>query len=1111
MNTTDDDGDVLYDLACECEALFDTQSANLRAQTSSLSVADLVAEYQQRFAIWAAHLGVFARKSQSLDTRLRNHADIQDLVARLLGILRRSLHQLTRASEASGANGLSQAGDDVRRDEALSAIDAALTRLNRLGVTIRKSSHGGIDVKIQRFAASLDLGPFAAISQTVVQQLYPNGHQSLQQYLGKTMVDRYAALLFRKYRDDKLQSRRPGKPIGFMPTIDEERQGDPGRYSPGQLASGTSQEMLPKTSGYTNLARIPSAASQSDLSTINGQQLRLTLHRTNNFQVPTERRQGTSSVQVGHGNYPRPSQKDDNFFTCEWCGKIIEKQDMNDSDWRRHVDEDLKPYTCISDACSDGHPAFPSFALWLSHMKEHNRRWHQRAFPTSGWVCALCDDSPEIHTGPEALHGHLVQAHGDLFPESQLQAIARQSKVERPRPWDECLFCCFKVEETEPPPKRRKEQLVNKAGNKSSRTSFAIKHPKLERETDQGSDASGDSLDVPGLTLTDDNAKTMARHIATHLQALMLLTIRLAFLSDDHSQETQDHANSASVDAGDSDEVPFTKSARESAAETMSIEGAEIPDVDGEALEVVDMPQVDHIPDAVVDFDGVPRQYDELPVEEDEFLQELTKSGAYQAHLHRLEHEGWNVRPENEGVNKTTPKDPEVEGAAESAIAVIELAAKVDALCLRYLPNLRLEYSPTAENSKQNMRRLRQQTKALKTVAKDAQQLLQGPNGVQFETVQNLRKAFAGTHSLLDGIYTELEEKAYTGRGGQRRRRIDLVAPEWPLETKDFDTIITKLQRGQDTILAALQIDQTFATAPSHLTNGRTLATLYPVVGNHGTKLPDVDVVLVHGLDSVQDYRDKDRIKTWTAEDGTVWPRDLLPKYMPDVRVLCYEHNGSIRDTASPAGIEEHAQMLLRQLRQKRPSQFDYEKQTPIVFVGHSLGGAIIKQALILACFNPEYMYIARATYGIIFFATPHHLGSRDGGEKFAWSILRAFQQGKPDPGPLEILTAKLLPPSPMVIERIKSYSESLTYVTAEFQAVLKSLNVSVVNFCEADVTKGLREVVVSQADAFLEGADNQILAGDHIDICKFCNNEIGWERFEPVWRALKRLATMQG
>ena len=91
MNTMDDDGNVLYNLACGCETLFETQLANLRAQTSSLD--DLVTEYQQKFIIWAAHLGVFARKSQSLDTRLRNHADIHDLVARLLDILRRSLQQ----------------------------------------------------------------------------------------------------------------------------------------------------------------------------------------------------------------------------------------------------------------------------------------------------------------------------------------------------------------------------------------------------------------------------------------------------------------------------------------------------------------------------------------------------------------------------------------------------------------------------------------------------------------------------------------------------------------------------------------------------------------------------------------------------------------------------------------------------------------------------------------------------------------------------------------------------------------------------------------------------------------------------------------------------------
>jgi len=47
----------------------------------------------------------------------------------------------------------------------------------------------------------------------------------------------------------------------------------------------------------------------------------------------------------------------------------------------------------------------------------------------------------------------------------------------------------------------------------------------------------------------------------------------------------------------------------------------------------------------------------------------------------------------------------------------------------------------------------------------------------------------------------------------------------------------------------------------------------------------------------------------------------------------------------------------------------------------------------------------------------------------------------------------------------------------------------------------------VSQGDAFLDGADTQLLSGDHIGMCKFCDNPRGKERFRPVLSALKRLA----
>ncbi|KLU92350.1 hypothetical protein MAPG_11296 [Magnaporthiopsis poae ATCC 64411] len=139
--------------------------------------------------------------------------------------------------------------------------------------------------------------------------------------------------------------------------------------------------------------------------------------------------------------------------------------------------------------------------------------------------------------------------------------------------------------------------------------------------------------------------------------------------------------------------------------------------------------------------------------------------------------------------------------AAASAIAVIELAANVGALCLRY--------SLAVKNAKQEIERFRQQTEALKTTAEGAQRLLQGPDGGRLETLQNLRDALANARSQLDPIRTKLEEKLNTGRRGRAMRRIGLRALTWPFETKDVDKIITNLQRDQDTISAALQIDQT--------------------------------------------------------------------------------------------------------------------------------------------------------------------------------------------------------------------------------------------------------------------------------------------------------------
>ncbi|KAK5651140.1 hypothetical protein OQA88_13234 [Cercophora sp. LCS_1] len=139
-------------------------------------------------------------------------------------------------------------------------------------------------------------------------------------------------------------------------------------------------------------------------------------------------------------------------------------------------------------------------------------------------------------------------------------------------------------------------------------------------------------------------------------------------------------------------------------------------------------------------------------------------------------------------------------GAAASVIAVVELAAKVGPLCL--------EYSSAVKNARSDIERLKKHTDSLKTTAKGAQKVLQGPHGARLETSQKLRETLDNTHSQLDNISTKLEAKLHTGRTASAMRRMGLRALKWPFESKDVDKIIANLQRDQDAFTAALQIDQ---------------------------------------------------------------------------------------------------------------------------------------------------------------------------------------------------------------------------------------------------------------------------------------------------------------
>lgn len=80
----------IFELASSCARLFGKQLQRLEDHGATHG-AIILAELRERFANWAAFLGVFAELNTCLDRRLRHHGVIQDQVLRLLDIIAQNL------------------------------------------------------------------------------------------------------------------------------------------------------------------------------------------------------------------------------------------------------------------------------------------------------------------------------------------------------------------------------------------------------------------------------------------------------------------------------------------------------------------------------------------------------------------------------------------------------------------------------------------------------------------------------------------------------------------------------------------------------------------------------------------------------------------------------------------------------------------------------------------------------------------------------------------------------------------------------------------------------------------------------------------------------------
>lgn len=254
-------------------------------------------------------------------------------------------------------------------------------------------------------------------------------------------------------------------------------------------------------------------------------------------------------------------------------------------------------------------------------------------------------------------------------------------------------------------------------------------------------------------------------------------------------------------------------------------------------------------------------------------------------------------------------------------------------------------------------------------------------------------------------------------------------------------------------------------------------ATVSPEVSPMGLKIlnegcdPVIDIVAIHGLNG-------HREKTWTANNNVLWLKDLLPEKIPNARIIVWGYDSSTHSTnpISAQYLHDHADTLISDLCLERA--LTTTRQRPIIFVAHSLGGLVLKSALIHSAAarsgaQEDHRSIYLSTYGIIFAGTPHQ-----GGEGVAWGLR------------LVTVASMLVNTNPAMLQHLQRDSEEVQRLLRDFAPISN-------DFCtkfayETLITPlptGTSIWVCPKASAVIPGlADAEAIAihRDHSNMVKF-------------------------
>ena len=102
-----------------------------------------------------------------------------------------------------------------------------------------------------------------------------------------------------------------------------------------------------------------------------------------------------------------------------------------------------------------------------------------------------------------------------------------------------------------------------------------------------------------------------------------------------------------------------------------------------------------------------------------------------------------------------------------------------------------------------------------------------------------------------------------------------------------------------------------------------------------------------------------------------MWLRDGLPQDVPKLRSLIYGYDTKLFKSRSFQDLDDIARSFIASLKELRRTLLPAK---PLVFLAHSLGGIVLKRAIVLLAHdgNNEEKMISESVRGLVFFGVPH-------------------------------------------------------------------------------------------------------------------------------------------